>query len=1099
MTEEKRRGSAGRVASAIALPEWSLRRKLALALTIPMLLAATFGGLRVQSELSESDNYSATAKHVTVLRPAADYLAAAEKAIITSRLAPVGDPARDEAVEAVRAASERLDEVAASAELSPAQQARLDTVQKLSGQLRESSGYVSAGQAVSQVRQLQRGVTSLIDAIVNEQSSPEPKLAALQQALDGRVSLAMQQYQVAVGDPKAVNTVDLAAELGVEQVIVDRLGSYLGNADLVQTLNQQNAARFGVIRSGRTDLGGPEAFAPYDELSDQLLTDIDNNLTSAANEARALAIANAVITVALLLAAVLLALFVSRMLLNPIRRVREGALEIANERLPAMVAKIRAGEDPGEITPIPVTTHEEMGQLARAVDDMNRQAVTLASGEAKVRQQVGEMFSTLSRRNNSLINQQLSLIERLERDEEDPNRLESLFRLDHLASRMRRTADSLMVLADAPVAASDTDALALGDVFQAAMAGVQEYQRVQIESAPADKVAGAAASDLVHLMTELVDNALAFSPPTAPVRVLTRSAGDNVLVEVSDGGLGIAPDVLEDLNADLRSGGDVTPDTARRMGLLVVSRLAERHGLTVSLARNERGGTTATVLVPAALLRGRPGAEAPVSFTKPAPAPAATAAPSPAPAAAGAPTPKQRPGLASLTSAKGLVTPNPVAPATPMPAAPPVTPSVPVATTPSGLPQRGASAAPATPAAPKPQPESAPAAQAPVAPAAPEKPAEKPAEKATEPEVDPIAAAINAVTRLPQRSPGATRGGDAMPGAPVASTGGSLFQRLQARQAAEEGTGSDSQLPQREPAEPTQAFAAIESEPEPVLDLAPASVEELQQEAEQLAGTSLAEVAADAAEELPPVTPVTPPPAGQAHANGNGNGNGSGSLPRRNGFSNFHALNRRPAEPEPEAAAPEVAPEPEPETEAAAEPQPEPGASWLETTASTPAPQDAVPPAAPAYDLLDSRSPLPASADEPEETPLYRSLRSRWLSADGEADSAQPTWSTTEIEAGWEAAEQVAEAPPVQVRESGLPMRRPGNRLVPGGVAPTPTARPARDPEAIRARLAAHAAGVNRGRSAAVTRPAPVTHLDPSLNKATQITTPGSTSEEGPA
>ena len=162
-----------------------------------------------------------------------------------------------------------------------------------------------------------------------------------------------------------------------------------------------------------------------------------------------------------------------------------------------------------------------------------------------------------------------------------------------------------MVLADAPAQTSETDALALRDVFQAAMAGVQEYQRVQIESAPAEKVNGAAASDVVHLMTELVDNALAFSPPTAPVKISTKGAGDSTIVEISDGGLGIAQDVLTSLNEDLRSGGEVTPETARRMGLLVVSRLARRHGITVSLSRNTRGGTTATVLIPPALLRGR--------------------------------------------------------------------------------------------------------------------------------------------------------------------------------------------------------------------------------------------------------------------------------------------------------------------------------------------------------------------------------------------------------------------------------------------------------------------------------------------------------------
>ena len=478
--------------------------------------------------------------------------------------------------------------------------------------------------------------------------------------MDGRLSLSMQLWQVDA-QTEQINTVDLAAELGLEAATLDRLGAGLGSESeqTLLALNQQNGKRSSWSGPATHDFSDDAAFSPYDELSTKLLDDIDSNLSSAASDARATAIANAVVTLALLVAAILLALLISRMLLNPIRSVREGALEVANTRLPEMVSKIRAGEDPGEIIPIPVVTHEEMGQLARAVDDLHRQAVHLASGEAKLRSQVGEMFSTLSRRNTSLINQQLGLIERLEKDEEDPNRLESLFRLDHLASRMRRTGDSLMVLADAPMQTSDSDALALGDVFQAAMAGVQEYQRVQIESSPSEKVTGAASADVVHLMTELVDNALAFSPPTAPVKISTKQAGDSTIVEVSDGGLGIAQDVLNSLNEDLRSGGEVTVETARRMGLLVVSRIATRHGITVSLARNPRGGTTATVLLPPALLRGQQ--------TKV--------------------LPRQRPGLAGLTPAKSV-----------LPAA--VTERLTNEAEPTKLPTRPDPAVPATPVAP---------------------------------------------------------------------------------------------------------------------------------------------------------------------------------------------------------------------------------------------------------------------------------------------------------------------------------------------------------------------------------------------------------------
>src|SRR4051812_38482370 len=228
MAEEKRRDSAGRLASTLSLPEWSVRRKMALTLAIPMLLAATFGGLRVHTELSSSDNYSATAQQIKVLRPTAGYLAAAERAVVTSRQHPgLDDPERTSAIDAVGVAADRLRDAGRQADLTASQRARLASVLDLSEQLRNGDAYVSAGQAVSQIRQLQRGVTELVDSIVAEQIEPEPKLAALQLALDGRVSLAMQQYMVNA-DPKLINMVDLSAELGVEQVIIDRLGSYLG-------------------------------------------------------------------------------------------------------------------------------------------------------------------------------------------------------------------------------------------------------------------------------------------------------------------------------------------------------------------------------------------------------------------------------------------------------------------------------------------------------------------------------------------------------------------------------------------------------------------------------------------------------------------------------------------------------------------------------------------------------------------------------------------------------------------------------------------------------------------------------------------------------
>ena len=283
--------------------------------------------------------------------------------------------------------------------------------------------------------------------------------------------------------------------------------------------------------------------------------------------------------------------------------MRAGALEVANEQLPETVARIRSGKEPDEIAPIPVHSHEELGQLARAVDDMHKQAVNLATGEAHLRSQVGAMFVTLSRRNTTLVNQQLALIESLEQDEEDPQRLEQLFSLDHLATRMRRTAESLVILGGAPGRTAGFEELSVSDVIHAAVSEVQDYQRVRIDAAPDRMIVGRAASDVVHLMAELIDNALSYSPPGSPVTIQAAEEDGKVEIEIIDNGLGMAGDALAQANDSLKSGGEVTIDTARRMGLFVVSRLAEEHGLKVKLRRNTNGGgIIASILLPAAVL-----------------------------------------------------------------------------------------------------------------------------------------------------------------------------------------------------------------------------------------------------------------------------------------------------------------------------------------------------------------------------------------------------------------------------------------------------------------------------------------------------------------
>ena len=230
----------------------------------------------------------------------------------------------------------------------------------------------------------------------------------------------------------------------------------------------------------------------------------------------------------------------ARSLVRPLRRLRDSALRVAHDDLAREIEQVRAGGDPGPIEPIPVHTSEEVGQVAHAVDELHEQAVLLAGEQSRLQLQVGDMFETLSRRSRSLVDQQLSLIDRLERNEEDPERLESLFRLDHLAARMRRNGANLLVLAGAKVPREQAEPVPVSAIINAAASEVEDYTRVVTATVPDSEIAGSVAGDLVHLLAELLDNALRYSPPISQVRVSAVHTGNGGLViEVSDIGLGM--------------------------------------------------------------------------------------------------------------------------------------------------------------------------------------------------------------------------------------------------------------------------------------------------------------------------------------------------------------------------------------------------------------------------------------------------------------------------------------------------------------------------------------------------------------------------------
>jgi signal transduction histidine kinase len=317
------------------------------------------------------------------------------------------------------------------------------------------------------------------------------------------------------------------------------------------------------------------------------------------------ALITAGLTALLLLMVLIVTVIMARSLVKPLRRLRTEALSIAGERLPETVQGMR---ERGEVTsvevqPIGVVSADEIGEVARAFDEVHREAVRLAGEEATLRSNVNAMFVNLSRRSQTLVERQLALIESLEHGEQDEGRLGSLFRLDHLATRMRRNSENLLVLAGQEPARRWSQPIPLIDVVRASLSEVENYERVDLRLSGGVSVAGTSVNDVVHLIAELVENAISFSPRETKVIVSSnRIDGGGVMVSVTDLGIGMTADELAQANWRLANPPVVDVSVSRRMGLFVVGRLALRHGIRVQLRQQDSGGLTAMVLLPENLL-----------------------------------------------------------------------------------------------------------------------------------------------------------------------------------------------------------------------------------------------------------------------------------------------------------------------------------------------------------------------------------------------------------------------------------------------------------------------------------------------------------------
>lgn len=314
-----------------------------------------------------------------------------------------------------------------------------------------------------------------------------------------------------------------------------------------------------------------------------------------------------------LIIAVAVALLLARMLARSLERLRQSALGVANRDLPETVARFSDPQTLGDHTPAQIAAQvrdpiqlrgrDEIGEVAQAFNVVHQAAVRVAAEQAALRTSVSAMFLSLARRSQTLVDRMINQLDDIERNEEDPKRLARLFALDHLATRMRRNDENLLVLAGADSGPPRSEDALVPDILRAAQSEVEHYDRIEFGTVDSDvSVIASAVNDVVRLVAELFDNATRFSPPDSPAVVEGRRLGDQVIIQVEDRGVGMPQEQANQLNAWLAKPPAVEFTTFRRMGLAVVARLASRHGIRVELRSDPRSGTVVYVALPPATL-----------------------------------------------------------------------------------------------------------------------------------------------------------------------------------------------------------------------------------------------------------------------------------------------------------------------------------------------------------------------------------------------------------------------------------------------------------------------------------------------------------------
>ncbi len=449
-------------------------------------------------------------------------------------------------------------------------------------------------------------VTSTVDHYSREMALGSELLTAAREQQNDlilQVGSLFPASDIALGDAQAAVK---ALGLG-DDVVVPSLGASMTNfqsyASFRLFIATGDPQRIEFSREVDWSLTGQQEIDALNPIQDTLRSAEVNRAAATASSAMRSAVLTVVMSLAAVILSIITALAIAGQIIRPLRRLTEAAGTVRDE-LPHLVEQVAIpGQGPDlRLTRIPVDSKDEIGRLAAAFNEMNATTIEVAQEQAALRASIAEMFVNVARRDQVLLNRQLSFIDALERSEEDPKVLADLFRLDHLATRMRRNAESLLVLAGIDTGRRLREVLATSDVIRTASSEIEHYERIQLDLPVDPLMLGHTALPAAHMMAEILENSTVFSDPGTPVHVSTGIDETSVIVTIHDQGLGMSPDelVAANLKTQATSAGDVLG--SQRLGLYVVGRIATRLGATVQIARGpDDKGTLVTVRMPLVL------------------------------------------------------------------------------------------------------------------------------------------------------------------------------------------------------------------------------------------------------------------------------------------------------------------------------------------------------------------------------------------------------------------------------------------------------------------------------------------------------------------